>query len=377
MLRSVKYGLSGALVAGLVGGTVAFTDTTDKTVHLAVDGIQRVVHTDAGTVGGLLAGQHLQAGAHDLLAPSASSALHDGETVVFKRGRLLHLSIDGVDKNVWTTAPTVSVAMADLGYTTNDLLSVSRSTRLPLTPTDVVVRTPRSVTVLHDGKTTTVDTTDITVGQLLKTLSLSLGRDDRLSTGYGAVLTDGMRIRVTRVQHRVLTENQPIPFQSTTKVDMGVPAGTTKITQKGQAGVRQLRWSVVYIDGKLAGKTQLAPVVTRAPRMQVTSIGGQGDSATAYQAIARSLLGSYGWDDSQFSCLVQMWNRESRWTTTAANSAGAYGIPQALPGSKMASVGPDWQTNPRTQIIWGLGYIKSRYGSPCNAWGLWQQQGWY
>ena len=69
--------------------------------------------------------------------------------------------------------------------------------------------------------------------------------------------------------------------------------------------------------------------------------------------------------------------RESGWRYNAENASGAYGIPQALPGSKMASAGPDWQTNPTTQIKWGLGYIKGRYGSPCQAWAAWQAQGWY
>jgi hypothetical protein len=72
-----------------------------------------------------------------------------------------------------------------------------------------------------------------------------------------------------------------------------------------------------------------------------------------------------------------MWNRESGWRVNAANGSGAYGIPQALPGSKMAAFGADWQTNPRTQIEWGLSYISGRYGTPCGAWSSWQAQGWY
>ena len=81
-----------------------------------------------------------------------------------------------------------------------------------------------------------------------------------------------------------------------------------------------------------------------------------------------SMLGSYGWSASQFSCLDSLWAHESGWSATAANPDGAYGIPQALPGSKMASAGADWQTNAATQIRWGLGYIKGLYGSPCGAW---------
>ncbi|RKN43432.1 lytic transglycosylase domain-containing protein [Micromonospora endolithica] len=85
-----------------------------------------------------------------------------------------------------------------------------------------------------------------------------------------------------------------------------------------------------------------------------------------------------GFPISEFPCLEKLWTKESGWNPKAHNSSsGAHGIPQALPGSKMASVGDDWETNPSTQIIWGLGYIKGRYGTPCKAWAQSQAQGWY
>lgn len=87
------------------------------------------------------------------------------------------------------------------------------------------------------------------------------------------------------------------------------------------------------------------------------------------QAYARSALGSYGWGDDQFGCLVSLWTQESGWRANALNpSSGAYGIPQALPASKLAAAGADWRTNARTQVNWGLAYIKSSYGTPCGAW---------
>jgi hypothetical protein len=95
------------------------------------------------------------------------------------------------------------------------------------------------------------------------------------------------------------------------------------------------------------------------------------------QQIAEAMLGSFGWSSSQFSCLDPLWAHESGWSVTAANPDGAYGIPQALPGSKMASAGPDWQTSAATQIRWGLEYIRSIYGSPCAAWDHEQATGWY
>ena len=94
--------------------------------------------------------------------------------------------------------------------------------------------------------------------------------------------------------------------------------------------------------------------------------------------IARAMLGSFGWSSGQFSCLDPLWEHESRWSVTAANpGSGAFGIPQALPGSRMASAGPDWQTSAATQITWGLRYIRDTYGSPCAAWSHEQATGWY
>ena len=94
--------------------------------------------------------------------------------------------------------------------------------------------------------------------------------------------------------------------------------------------------------------------------------------------IARALLSEFGFSADQFGCLDSLYMRESGWNVYADNpSSSAYGIPQSLPGSKMASAGADWETNPVTQIRWGLGYIQDRYGSPCGAWGHSQSVGWY
>ncbi|HSZ38871.1 MAG TPA: lytic transglycosylase domain-containing protein [Trebonia sp.] len=96
------------------------------------------------------------------------------------------------------------------------------------------------------------------------------------------------------------------------------------------------------------------------------------------QQIARGMLGQYGWSASQFSCLESLWAKESGWSVTASNpGSGAYGIPQALPGSRMASAGPGWRTDAATQIRWGLQYIQGTYGSPSAAWSHEQADDWY
>jgi membrane protein involved in colicin uptake len=107
---------------------------------------------------------------------------------------------------------------------------------------------------------------------------------------------------------------------------------------------------------------------------------GSVASPSEAKAYASSVLGNYGWGGDQYGCLVTLWNGESGWRVNAYNDdSGAYGIPQALPASKMADVAPDWPTSAATQITWGLNYISDRYGSPCNALAFWNGKSphWY
>ena len=132
-----------------------------------------------------------------------------------------------------------------------------------------------------------------------------------------------------------------------------------------------------------AAKAKAAAAAAAAAEANAQSSGSSSypsgpANPTGAQAIARDMLAARGWGSDQFGCLVSLWNRESGWNVYAQNpSSGAYGIPQALPGSKMGSAGSDWQTNAATQIAWGLGYIADRYGSPCGAWGHSESAGWY
>ncbi|MEE2042207.1 lytic transglycosylase domain-containing protein [Nocardiopsis tropica] len=107
--------------------------------------------------------------------------------------------------------------------------------------------------------------------------------------------------------------------------------------------------------------------------------GAAAVPAGSAKEIALEMVLAEGWGEDQFSgCLEPLWEKESNWDHTAENpGSGAYGIPQSLPGSKMASHGDDWRTNPATQIAWGIDYIKDRYGNPCGAWSHSQANNWY
>lgn len=120
---------------------------------------------------------------------------------------------------------------------------------------------------------------------------------------------------------------------------------------------------------KAAAAARAAAAAAASRALVRTSYGGSA------RALGQQLAAARGWTGNQWVCLDNLWTGESNWRVTASNSStGAYGIPQALPGSKM---GPGWQTNAGTQIGWGLSYIGSRYGSPCNAWSFFTSHNWY
>jgi len=128
-----------------------------------------------------------------------------------------------------------------------------------------------------------------------------------------------------------------------------------------------------------AEEAQAAPQASSAPAPSAPAAPSAPTNPSGAQAIARDMMSAnYGWGADQFGCLVSLWDKESGWNVNAYNaSSGATGIPQALPGSKMASAGSDWATNPATQIAWGLGYISGSYGTPCAAWAKSEAVGWY
>lgn len=120
---------------------------------------------------------------------------------------------------------------------------------------------------------------------------------------------------------------------------------------------------------KAAVVPTIAAVAERASRQP---------SKSNSKAYARMAVSAHGWGNADYQCLVKLWTKESQWNHKAMNrSSGAYGIPQSLPGSKMASAGKSWRTDPPTQIRWGLSYIKSRYGAPCGAWRHSRATNWY
>lgn len=275
MRRSVKYAVAGFALAGVVGGTVAWAATTDdtKTLNLKVDGESQKIHTTANTVGAALDKAGYPVGAHDVVAPAATEKVHNGEEIVLKRGRLLHLTVDGKERDIWVTTPTVAQALAELGFSTADFSSVSRDKRLPLSATAIDIRSPKQVTIVHDQKTQTVTTTDATVRQLLADLGIKLDQDDLVFPTFTAVLKNDQRIVVKRVVHKFVVERQAIGFSTSYQQDSSMYKDQSDVARSGKVGVAAIKYAAVYVDGKLLGKTRISRTVLAAPVSKIVNVG--------------------------------------------------------------------------------------------------------
>lgn len=245
----------------------------------------------------------------------------------------------------------------------------------------------RTVQLTVDGTTQELGTAAPTVRDVLLEAGVVLGPLDRLSVPLEEEVVDGLAVVVTRVVAQMRTETVTVPFETVREEDPDLLEGREVVVTPGQEGTRTIGYEAHLVDGVEVDRRVLVETTVAEPVTEVVRVGTRTapqvptsapvDPGTA-RAIGRDMVLARGWGEDQWSCLDALWTKESNWRVNAANpSSSAYGIPQALPGSKMASAGADWQTSAATQITWGLGYIAGRYGTPCDAWAHSQARNWY
>ena len=184
---------------------------------------------------------------------------------------------------------------------------------------------------------------------------------------------------VTRNGGRTVTVEEEIPFSEETVKDAEVEEGKSEVRQLGEVGTKRISYNVYYVDGKEVSREVVGEEVLRAPVNRVTAMGAKKDTPVAapVAGTCADWARAAGVSEADLAAAVELMNRESGCRVNAENAySGAYGIPQALPGSKMASAGEDWRTNPVTQIRWMAGYV-SRYGGWQGALSFWYAHGWY
>ncbi len=172
-----------------------------------------------------------------------------------------------------STCPPSRRRLSDLGYSDSDLASVSRSSRLPLSPSILAVVSSKQVTIAHDGITTEVSTTDATVGQLLTDLNLTPSGTDQIAPLPSTVITDGLQVSIGRVTTSHVTESVAIPFATTQQNDQTLAKGRTVVVIAGVPGVQSIDYTVTSINGVVQSKVADATTVVTPPVTQVVHVG--------------------------------------------------------------------------------------------------------
>lgn len=391
------------ILATVVGGTTAFT-TLHKTVTVEVDGVAHEVAGFSRTVDDVLASDSLDVDPQDQVFPSPESTVSDGDLIVVRTVRDVQVEIDGTVQTIQSSARTVGEVLDELGDRAEGAdVSASRSAEVGREP--LVITTPKTVTLAVDGQQLPISSTEGTVRELLLTAGVVLDGDDTVTldpppvavaaaastaeataAALDAPTADGMVVTIGRAATDTSSTQEVLPYATQEVEDATLPVGKTKVTQKGVLGQALTTYAVTMVDGVETGREVVARRVTVEPQDEIVAVGTLEvpdpalvvvDPGSA-RAIAQTMVADRGWGSEQFACLDSLWQKESGWKVTADNpSSSAYGIPQALPGSKMSSAGADWQTNAATQITWGLGYISDRYGTPCAAWSHSQAKNFY
>ena len=196
-------------------------------------------------------------------------------------------------------------------------------------------------------------------------------REGAKSGAKNAVLFSGAAMFATALS---ISAGMAAEGQAADDTPVNLTAGKSQLTAKDLAAREQ---SASRSTDRQTG-TDVLKVAELGAARGVAVTRSEDLTRTDPRALAKRLMSSYGLSTADFDCVDRLWSGESGWNVHADNpSSSAYGIPQALPGSKMASAGPNWQDNAETQIRWGLGYIANRYGSACAAWSFKQGNGWY
>ena len=368
----------------LVAGTTAFT-TMHKTITIEVDGDVRTVTAFGSTVDEVLASHQVVLGDQDEVFPSSASAVSDGDLIVVRTMRTVDVEIDGTLQSIRSTALTVGEVLDELGPRA-DGATVSASRGDAVGRAQLKISTLKDVTLAIDGQQIPVVTTQESVRDVLATAGVVLFPGDVVSVDLSSAVVPGQVIAVGRAGESATVITEVLPFVVEEIEDPKLVVGQRIVKQTGRVGQAVTTYDVTLVDGVETERVVVAQQVTVEARNEIVHLGTmelpdpalvQVDPGTA-RALGLSMTLEKGWGEDQYACLESLWTKESKWNVSAANaSSGAYGIPQALPGSKMASAGADWRTNAATQISWGLGYIENRYATPCGAWAHSKNTGWY
>ena len=274
MRKSIIAAVGATAAFAVAGGSVAYA-TKSKTVSLSVDGQVQKVHTFGSTVGDALQAGKVQVGEHDVVAPGLDADLKDGQEIAVQYGRKLTVDADGNKKTYWTTADSVNEALADLGLRYDGaFLSTSRSAPLGRQGLELVVKTPKTVQIVHAGKVATIKSLAGTVGEALTAAKITWDRDDRISPAPATALKLGVnRVGYVKVDTKRVTKTVAVAHGTDETKSATLVEGTTKTTTKGTDGSKSVTYLYTYLDGKLTTTKVVSSKVVTAPVDEQVVVG--------------------------------------------------------------------------------------------------------
>jgi uncharacterized protein YabE (DUF348 family) len=276
-LRRKAVLVAAAATIGLLavgGGTAA---SLAKSVTITVDGEQRQVTTLAGSVEGALSSAGLQAGDHDILAPAAGTQIEDGSQIALERGRLLSLTINGAERDVWTTADTVNDALMQLGQDPSALdLSADRSREIPLDGLAVTANALRTVSLsVAGGAASSVQTGALTVADVLADQNVVLAPTDTVTPALTDAVTDGLQIVVTSVAVTTSTETVDVAPTDQLVDDPDLNKGTTVVAAAGTPGKQEVVTEVTTTNGVETARREVSRVTVAEPTPNQVHVGSK------------------------------------------------------------------------------------------------------
>lgn len=320
-----------------------------------------------------------------LIGVSSRSTFAEGDenstTYVANGAKFVTFYDSGEKLTVKTEARTVREAIdrAEIVINDGDIVEPGLDTEINTDNFFINIYRARPV-VVKDGKLTKYL---MTASYDLKTIASEAGltiydgdevefvsNEDFLETGIASVY------KVVRNGGRTLTVEEEIPFIEREEKDVSMERGTSEVKQLGEVGIKRATYSILYVDNVEVSRELVSEEMVKEPVDRIVVVGAKKSIPPEWETCA-SWARQAGVSEADIAAAVDLIYHESGCRVDAANPSGAYGIPQALPGSKMASAGADWETNPVTQIRWMIGYVTGRYGGWSQALNYWYSHGWY
>ncbi|WP_285243688.1 resuscitation-promoting factor [Pseudarthrobacter sp. fls2-241-R2A-127] len=275
----IKVGAQLLVLCGLVAGLVAFVGN-NKTITLNVDGKASSVQSFGGTVAQVVKSANLDLKPGDRVSPSLDASVQNGTVINVNQAKEVKVSLDGAEKTVNTTAQDVEGLVTELGVASASAVSVPKDATLALAGSYVSISTPKTVSIVADGKVNTATTTAATVGQVLADSGVTLGANDRSSQPANANVVNNMVIKVSRVDtSQTAVTSEDVPFDTVTAESADMLKGDKQVTQAGAAGKIERTFKLVLVDGREASRTLVSENVAVQPVTEKVTVGTKAKPA--------------------------------------------------------------------------------------------------